>query len=89
MYYKKLLEIKEDKNRIYFYFFGENNMQNIIGIPKSDSNNQQIYAGTNDKLLYIVDTEKAKYVLTEMMKRTLSNHPALSLCNKEALKLLL
>lgn len=88
MKYSKILEVKEDDERIYFSFFVENNSQNIIGIPKANSANQSIYAGINYQTLNIVDNEKAKYVLNEMMKRALSVHPAIQLCNKETLKLI-
>ncbi len=88
MKYSKILEVKEDDERVYFSFFTDNNSSNIIGIPKTDSKNQEIYAGTNYQSLSIVDKDKAKYVLSEMMKRALSIHPALQLCNKETIKLI-
>jgi hypothetical protein len=88
MKYSKILEVKEDDERVYFSFFTDNKTQNIIGIPKADSKNQEIYAGTNYHTLLKVEKEKAKFVLTEMMKRVLVVHPAIQLCNKETLKLI-
>ncbi len=88
MKYTKIVEVKEDNERVYFSFFTDNKSQNIIGIPKANSDNQAIYAGTNYNALRRVDKEKAKYVLTEMMKKALTVHPAFQLCNKETLKLI-
>ena len=88
MKYTKILEVKEDDERVYFSFYTDNNSQNIIGIPKSNSQNKSIYAGTSYQSLNIVDTDKAKFVLNEMMKRALAVHPAAQLCNGETLKLI-
>lgn len=88
MKYNKILQVKEDDERVYFSFFTDNNNQNIIGLPKTNSINQEIYAGTNYQSLRIVDKDKAKFVLSEMMKRALSIHPAIQLCNKETIKLI-
>lgn len=88
MKYTKILEVKEDDERVYFAFFTDNNSQNIIGIPKESSQNQSIYAGTSYQSLNTVDIDKAKYVLNEKMKRALAVHPAIQLCNKETLKLI-
>lgn len=88
MKYKKVLEVKEDNERIYFAFFLDNNSQNIIGIPKLNSVNNTIYAGINYHELIAVDSQKAKFLLNEMMKKALSSHPAVQLCNQEAIKLI-
>lgn len=88
MRYNKILEVKEDADRVYFAFFVDNKTPNIVGVPKANSSNMAIYAGTSFEALSIVDTEKAKYVLTELMKRALAVHPAAQLCNKETLRLI-
>lgn len=88
MKYTKVLEVKEDNERVYFAFFHDNNSQNIIGIPKANSSNNSIYAGINYNELNAVDPKKAKFLLNEFMKKALSIHPAVQLCNKEAIKLI-
>lgn len=88
MKYTKILEVKEDDERVYFSFFTDNNSQNIIGIPKACTANQSIYAGTSYQSLNIVDKDKAKNLLNEMMKRALAVHPSAQLCNKETLQLI-
>lgn len=88
MRYNKILEVREDKDRVYFAFFVDNNNQRIIGIPKENCINKAIYAGTDFSSLKIVDTHKAHLLLTELMKRTMLTHPATQLCNREALKLI-
>jgi hypothetical protein len=88
MRYNKILEVSEDKERVYFSFYIDNNNQRIIGIPKKNCTNKAIYAGTNFSSLSIVDNCKANLLLTELMKRTMLTHPARHLCNNETLKLI-
>lgn len=88
MKYSKILEVSEDNERVYFSFFTDNNNPKIIGIPKENCSNKAIYAGTSFNSLSIVDTDKIKYLLTELMTRTMMTHPATQLCSKEALKMI-
>ena len=86
MRYNKILEVSEDKDRVYFAFYVDNNNQRIIGIPKECCQNKAIYAGTNFSSLSIVDSHKANLLLTELMKRTMMTHPASQLCSKDTLR---
>ena len=88
MKYKKILEVSEDNERVYFSFYVDNINQRIIGIPKNNSNNKAIYAGMDFSSLSIVDSQKAKLLLTELMKRTMLTHPAAQLCSRETLQLI-
>ena len=88
MRYNKILEVSEDSERVYFSFYIDNDNQRIIGIPKQSCYNKAIYAGKEFSSLLIVDSHKANLLLTELMKRTMLNHPATQLCNRETLQLL-
>jgi hypothetical protein len=88
MRYNKILEVSEDNERVYFSFYLDNINKRIIGIPKFNCINKEIYSGTAFTSLSIVDSNKAKLLLTELMKRTMRAHPATQLCDKETLLLI-
>lgn len=87
MYYRKILEVKEDLERVYFSFFTDVNEMKIIGVPKKTSSNQGVYAGTSYSSLNLVDSKRAGLLLDAMMKRTIQLHPAFGLCSKDVLML--
>ena len=88
MRYKKILEVREDHDRVYFSFFTNNVDAKIIGVPKDNCTNKSIYAGTSFHSLHLVEANRARLLLTELMKRTMMTHPAARLCDHEALKLI-
>ena len=88
MKYNKILDVSEDNERVYFSFYIDNYNQRIFGIPKHDCSNKAIYVGTSFDCLSITDSDKAKQLLTELMKRAILTHPNASLCNKETLRLI-
>lgn len=85
MRYNKILEVSEDPDRVYFSIYINNNNQRIIGVPKASCDNKAIYAGTNFNSLVIVDSNNAKLLLTELMKRAIQTHPAINLCDRKTL----
>jgi len=87
MKYRKILEVKEDSNRVYFEFLMDGSPK-IIGLPKSNCPDKSIYSGTNYQCLDIVDGHIAKIMLDSLMKRAMENHPSFSLCDVSATKLL-
>ncbi|MDA8894938.1 hypothetical protein N9I98_01075 [Flavobacteriales bacterium] len=87
MRYKKLLEVKEDGNRLYFAFF-KNNEQKIIALPKAGALNKAIYAGSDYSNLKITTGETAKIMLDSLMKSAIKNHPKFICCDSGIQKLL-
>lgn len=87
MYNKKIFEVSEDEDRVYFNFFIERPNQ-IIAIPKLNCANKEIYAGKSFEKLTIVDSYNAKHLLTDLMRQSIENHPTLLSCSQETLKLL-
>lgn len=88
MRYKKILDVSDDANRVYFTFFVDNNNSKIIAMPKINCDEKNILVGTSFNSLKIADTEKTSLLLTELMKNALLTHPSTQLCNQETLKLL-
>ena len=85
---RKILDVSEDNERVYFSFYLDNSNIRIFGLPKQNCHNKAIYAGTDYSSLHIVDSQKAKLLLTELMRKTMLSHPAAKLCNGETLKLI-
>jgi hypothetical protein len=87
MKYRKILEVKEDSNHVFFEFLMDG-APKIIGLPKSHCHDKSIYSGTNYQCLNRVDGQIAKLMLDSLMKRAMENHPSISLCDVSATKLL-
>ena len=87
MRYKKLLEVKEDGDRVYFAFF-KNNSQKIIALPKYGASNKAIYAGNDYSNLELTDGETAKIMLDSLMRSAIKNHPKFICCDSSINKLL-
>jgi len=87
MRYKKLLEVKEDGDRVYFAFF-KNNEQKIIALPKSGASNKAIYAGNDYSNLKLTTGETAKIMLDSLMRSAIKNHPKFICCDSRIQKLL-
>lgn len=88
MRYKKLMEVKEDDNRVFFSFFTETG-NIIIGIPKIHCLNKNIYIGTSLDSLMIAEVNSAKEILNFLMKKAMLSHPKILDCQQEIIKLLI
>ena len=87
MRYKKLLEVKEDGDRVYFAFFN-NNSRKIIALPKSEASNKGIYAGSDYSNLKLTDGKTAKIMLDSLMRSAIKNHPKFICCDSGIQKVL-
>lgn len=87
MYNKKIFEVSEDYERVYFNFFIEKENK-IIAVPKQDCKNKAIYAGKQFDNLVLVDSQNAHILLTDLMRRSILTHPILKFCNPESIKLI-
>lgn len=88
MYYKEILEVRDDNDKVYFCFYPNSNDQKIIGLPKKSSTNLSICAGKSFHSLAEVSREDASLMLNSLMKAALYSHPFSNLCNPSSLKLL-
>jgi hypothetical protein len=88
MYYKEILEVRDDNEKVYFCFYPNSNNQKIIGIPKKNSSNLLICAGKSFDRLSEVTQEEARIMLNSLMRVALHSHPFSDLCNPSSLKLL-
>ena len=68
---RKILDVSEDNERVYFSFYLDNSNIRIFGLPKQNCHNKAIYAGTDYSSLHIIDSQKAKLLLTELMRKTM------------------
>lgn len=87
MYNKKIFEVSEDNERIYFNFFIEKENK-IIAVPKQSTDNKAIYAGKQFNNLVLVDSQNAHQILTDLMRRSILTHPMVKLCNQDSIKLI-
>lgn len=87
MDYRKLLEVSEDYERVYFCFFISSGTK-IIGIPKRNCDNHSIYIGKTFNELILTETDVAKDMLTDLMRGALASHPKSILCKTDSLKAL-
>jgi len=88
MYYKKMLEVSEDYERVYFTFYSKHNVRIIIALPKNSCSNNAIYAGNDFSSLVLVSGNRAKSIITNLMRESLLNHPSTQLCNSVAIKMI-
>lgn len=88
MNYKEILEIREDKNKVYFCFYPNGNEQKIIGFPKKNSNKLSFSAGKNFDNLQVVEIEEAKLMMSSLMKIAVQSHPVMELCHPSSMLLL-
>ena len=87
MYNKKIFEVSEDYERVYFNFFTEKENK-IIAVPKQECENKAIYAGKKFDNLVLVDSQNAQHILTDLMRKSILTHPILKFCNTESIKLI-
>lgn len=88
MYYKEILEIREDNDKVYFCFYPNSNEQKIIGFPKKNSNDLSFSAGKEFDRLQVVQIDDAKLMMSSLMKLAVHTHPIMELCHPNSLKLL-
>jgi hypothetical protein len=84
----KVLDISEDNERIYFTFYHDNHSSRIIGLPKSNTVNKAIYAGTSFDSLHIVRNENVGQIFNALMMNVLRMHPAIKRCDPETVRLI-
>jgi hypothetical protein len=88
MYYKEILEVRDDSEKVYFCFYPNSNDQKIIGLPKKHASSLSISAGNSFDSLSEVSREEAGGMLNSLMRVALHSHPFSELCNPDSLKLL-
>lgn len=87
MSYSRVLEVREDNERVYFSFYVQN-QQKIIALPKYQSTNKTIYAGFSFQELNAVSPEEARLMMSHLMREKLKKHPHLAMCDTETVKFL-
>lgn len=85
---KKILDVSEDEDRVYFTFHQDSVRPKIIGFPKKECANKAVYAGSSFSDLRIVESENVGSIFNALMVTALRMHPALEMCDTSATRLI-